>query len=300
VDELDMSFRTYIDDARKDLDEQSAAEGGEWQAILERLEQMWFADISVVLRGLALGSTITDADDLAALDSLQAAFDRFALTRVEDNTVSIPLADYAAWYRTWEQLQEPTAAVAAKKVQEATYDALVRDPQRYRGRMVRIRGEARSVKRIAEGPNPLGIEAYYVVWLKPDTANAPLCLYTLELPADFPEAASLKTDGPAAALREVPLEITGVFFKKRAYRAESGVELAPLILARSAVVLKAPSGAQPLNLWFAGIVAAIVAAVASVFVFVRTRGNPGPDLPEMPEWPTQTRGPSLPGKGDRR
>jgi hypothetical protein len=104
---------------------------------------------------------------------------------------------------------------------------LFRQANEYRGQLVTISGTAELAYRVAAPKNDLGIDRYYVFWLRPvDGSDAPMVAYALELPEGFPHVGSDQTK-----LRE-ELTCTGTFFKRWAYGARDGIRTAPMILVK--------------------------------------------------------------------
>jgi uncharacterized protein YeaC (DUF1315 family) len=163
------------------------------------------------------------------LTQLQRTLDRRDLKRVEDNTV-LRREENEAWFRLWERLEE--TASRPETPPSASYIQLFSQPSEYRGRLVRVQGEARMAYHTGAGPNPFGIDGYYVFAVRPqEGGDNPLIVYCLDLPQGFPEIKDRDVDRQTTALRE-NMEFTGYLFKRWVYPSRGGPNLAPLLVAR--------------------------------------------------------------------
>jgi hypothetical protein len=103
----------------------------------------------------------------------------------------------------------------------------------YRGQWVRFRGSvARGPeKQVAKSPE-FGLVEYWVTWLRPlDSSNQPVCIYFAKEPAAAP------TSDPTSETTEVPnwvVEVEARVLKRLAYAAQSGIEVAPVLMAANA------------------------------------------------------------------
>lgn len=105
-----------------------------------------------------------------------------------------------------------------------TYAQLFRQPNDYRGRLVNLSGTVRRVERINLPTNPYGIKQYNQVWLFPrDNPSAPVVVYCLSLPEDFPMGDGL----------DAQVSLTGFFFKRWAYATAEADRVAPMLLAKT-------------------------------------------------------------------
>ncbi len=126
--------------------------------------------------------------------------------------------------------------------------------------MVTVSGTAELAYHVAAPKNDLGIETYYVFWLRPgDGSDAPIVAYALELPDGFPDVGSDQTK-----LRE-EMTFTGYFFKRWAYGAHDGIRTAPMILAKRPAWQPTPSILNvELPSWQSVLIAVLVIALVAI------------------------------------
>ena len=180
----------------------------------------------------------------AALTS--AARDRTVrLSRAERDAVDTILAGFRA--------SPPAPAADAEAV---SFPALMRDPDYYRGRPLRVFGEARG---ITDLPDDRGVE----LWVfPPDSGNNPI------------RVVANRADGlPRGGLLEegVPVTVDGVFFKLQGYAARDKgggekLHVAPLVVAdaagRARIEAAVPQTPASLPWVVLGVIAAALAAGA--------------------------------------
>ena len=146
---------------------------------------------------------------------------------VEDNTLALRAAERASYFAILDRLRSrPEAARTAGE--SVAFPVLMTEPNRYRGRLVRLDGVARRAVEIPAGPNEFGLEKLYDVWVfTPDSGLNPWHVVTTALPADLPRGEWF-AEG-------TPVRVDGVFFKRQGY--ETGrheLHVAPLLLAATA------------------------------------------------------------------
>jgi hypothetical protein len=146
-------------------------------------------------------------------------------------------------------------------------------PKEYRGKIVTVRGTALMAYRVGAPKNRAGVEHYYVFWVAPAGGpNSPICVYALETPPGF-HAIKDKDRDRATTPLDVDVEFTGYFFKRWAYRAQDGLRIAPLVLAKSPrwtpppAAVAAPGPASPLTLAMYILGAAAVAVTISLIAY---------------------------------
>lgn len=116
------------------------------------------------------------------------------------------------------------AQLAATAHTQVTFAQMYRQPQEYRGKLLRLSGQVRRADWIRAPRNDRGIERLAELWLQPDDAPTnPLAVYCLELPSAFPQGLQLAE----------PVTLDGVFFKRWLYNARDGLRTTPLLVARS-------------------------------------------------------------------
>ncbi len=185
-----------------------------FQAVLQDAPQAKWIDNEV----LALGTRLQNASESLIRDKTPVERAREAY------------AWFAAWSEVFDQpLQQPVE-------QRATVTQLLSQPEAWRGKTLQIEGQALRVERVPASHNALGIQRYYVIWIKPDHPSLyPYCVYTLMAPE------SLMGD-PGEALREVNQRVTATarFFKNRLFqsRHSQGEEaaFAPVLLTAAVAI----------------------------------------------------------------
>jgi hypothetical protein len=210
---------TQNTDATRDTD--ASIESDEPMEINERLE----AEPSV-----ATDESLEIEKKLwSGIGPLQQAMDRRALAQVRDNAPFIP-AEQEAWFRLIERLRAGDVTPVSAGQERVTYLQLLDQPEIYRGKFVRIRGDVRKGYRVDAPENDSGVAHYHVLWLKPDDGtNAPIVLYVLGLPPGFPPLADRTATGGVTDLTET-VDVGGAFFKRWAYRGARNLEIAPQLI----------------------------------------------------------------------
>jgi hypothetical protein len=173
--------------------------------------------------------------------------------------------EYDAWFHLLGILAKTDpATLRHASIGRISRLQLSEQSKEYRGEVVTVRGTIRRAHRLRAPENDYGIESYYQTWLEPDDGSAaPIVVYCLELPEGFPVGMTLAED----------VEATGFYFKRWLYEAADGLELAPVVLARTIQ----PRPAPPASSVPGGIVGLIVvvgvalALAAAVVIFVAKR-----------------------------
>ena len=219
-----MLFRSVVD---LPLNEQAV-----WKEVVAQLDSQWSLHHQPVLTAIAAGEALA-ADQRRTLDELQQTLDTFALAMILDGTIDRP-QEKEAWFRLWEQLQNATEPeLRERSLGPIGFLQLYEQPKDYRGKLVTVRGTVQQGYHITERKNPHGISGYYVFTLRPAGGPPrPIIIYTLETPPGFPDVADRDLDKNITLLHE-DAEFTGYFFKKWAYQAKDGINLAPLLLAKT-------------------------------------------------------------------
>lgn len=229
-EELNAAWQSYLRQAERALSRDATREAG-WSAALTELAEHWNGVSAPALQAPLVPRLWTQAD-LDALAHIQQGVDRASLELIEDDTLSRPQEQYA-WFRFFERLFQLSAAELEHQSQgRVSFLQLFRQPDQYRGRLVTIEGVARLVYEVPAPENWYGIERYFVFWIKPAGGQrAPFLVYCLELTEGFPPPTDKASDPQTSELAE-PVRVTGVFFKRQAYRARDGVNTTPLLLAK--------------------------------------------------------------------
>ncbi|MBN1587989.1 MAG: hypothetical protein JW888_00575 [Pirellulales bacterium] len=141
----------------------------------------------------------------------------------------------------------------------------------YRGELVTIRGTIHRAHWLNAPKNDYGITGYYQTWVQPDDdPDRSIVVYCLELPDGFPKGMDISE----------PAIITGFYFKQWLKKTQEGLQLCPVVLARTVERDRTKQASessflsQPsLGLWGGILVvgsAALIAAAIASYVFRRT------------------------------
>jgi len=280
---LDRRWQKYTEQAMDSLtfDPQLPDEDrGVWLSILSRLHNHWSERLHEALAAAAKPSTLTDAQR-AELERFQALFDEMSIRAIRDDTVISRPAETNAWFRLFEQLQqaEPQALVEAE-APRIGFRQMFKQPEEYRGRLIRVRGEAKRAYHLQAPRNFVGIEGYYKFIVFPAGGpSSPIFVYTLEVPEGFPKITDLDVDKEVTDLEDVHVEFTGYFFKRVAYQATDSTRVAPLVLAKMPTwTPQQPKGdPKPPNPWLllaAVLGTALLGTAVAAFVVSRHGATP--------------------------
>lgn len=178
------------------------------------------------------GQTTGNVDDEAqstdwgeAPDLTSAGIPSGRLGKVKDRSVGLRPQEAADYYyllaksaRIDQQLLTDAALPAA------SYETLMTDPAEFRGQVVRLKGVARRIESVPAASNPFGVETIHDLWIFTRlSGDSPIHVQCTTLPEGIPRGRSLA--------RDVPVEVTGYFFRIEGYESVGGVHTAPLILA---------------------------------------------------------------------
>lgn len=209
--------------------------------------------------------------ELVQLNTISKVAMERAFEFVEDRTSMNRSSERAAWNSSWRSMEIHTD----ENADAVSYLQLVGQPEAYRGKLIRVDGEIRGVEKIElDADHPLGFDAYFVLWIKPDdSGHTPYCVYSNKLPNGI--------ENPADRFDTLkkPAEITGRFFKLRSYEATNNkVEVCPLIIASSIQlkpdfsVARSTSWKPPVWMWLLFFVTIpIAAALMAIGVYQSTK-----------------------------
>lgn len=227
------------------------------------------------------GGGLTDGPNKRAIDETRPAdqqplellpgVNENDLATIRDDTV-FRSAEFAAWF-SWSQLLRKLSEgdVAVPSPVEATFLQLYRQPNAYRGRLVRVSGIVRRAHLIEARPNELGIDTFYQCWLFSDKAGTnPTVVYAQDMPAGFPTGLNIYEN----------VSFTGVFFKRWAYQAKGGIMTAPLVLTANGDWTPAtrpppPASPSPIRMFAAIGLAALIGGGISWGVYQQSRTTNG-------------------------
>lgn len=189
------------------------------------------------------------------------------LTTIRDDTIHVVRAEEQAAFAHLLGLLKTTEADRLEQAASAvSFVQLYNQPREYRGELVTITGLVHRSTWLPAAAN-LGVDGYYELWVQPDGESDPLVVYSLDLPAGFPQGAEV--------LEHVAL--SGFFFKRWIYMAQRDVMSAPVVLAKTvAWEPPAPAAAQApeprglVNLIVPLLGALLIAAAFVAYVVYRT------------------------------
>jgi hypothetical protein len=247
-----------------------------WMDVLRQVNDRWKDEVQAPLNLAAAGRTILP-DDSQHLSRLLADLGALNLSRVRDDTPFLRPDENQLWHHLfWELRRSDDASLAAKSSGQVAYAQLYRQPAKYRGQVVTVRGAARRAYRVQASRNHLGIESYYVFWMQPfESADTPLVVYALELPPGFPPLKDRDRDRGMTVLNE-DIVFHGYLFKRGAYPGQEGTYNAPLVLARVGTWKPQPLGLRETErlggriIWQAVLVALVVATGIAGWVYWTT------------------------------
>jgi hypothetical protein len=181
--------------------------------------------------GLGRGDELADDEtDLRRQAALREALGAIDWSAVHDNTVFLA-EEHDAWFGALEALRRSSPAAIRRLAREGLGAIhLMQQTDAYRGAVVTIVGRLRRANYVPAAPNDHEIDGYWQLWCQPPGgADFPIVIYSLK----YPEAA------PRGREIDLPVQVSGVLFKKWAYVAADGERVAPLILAASVELTRA-------------------------------------------------------------
>ncbi len=145
------------------------------------------------------------------------------LAQVKDNTFFRP-QEREPWFSIFDHLLKTTAEeLAEDTIGALSYAQLLQQPEKYRGRVITLRGIVARCEVQYPEENELGITSYFRLWIRPEGGGQwPFVVYCLELPNDFPQGDNLRAE----------IEATGIFFKNWSYPYDDAMGVAPVVLAK--------------------------------------------------------------------
>jgi hypothetical protein len=160
-----------------------------------------------------------------------AGLDPDVLSDVRDNS-HFRRAEQPAWFGLWRLLRDTSSEqLRRQSLGEVSYLQIARQTDAYRGRLVNLKGTIRRANWVSAPANDLSITGYTQCWLFPELSDTqPIVLYVLDWPQSLPAAVDLAL--PAAA--------TGIVYKRWSYLGAEGMEVAPVVLAKTVSLLPSP------------------------------------------------------------
>ena len=145
--------------------------------------------------------------------------------KINESALFIRHAEGDAYWTVFAKLRDlPQADLEQAALSDVTYTQLFSDPNFYRGRLITLDGELLQLNRLPHHDNAAQIEVVYEGWLRnADSGKNPYVFHCLDKPAGLVEGNKLSEK----------VTITGYFFKRYQYTAQSGLTYAaPLLLAK--------------------------------------------------------------------
>ena len=197
--------------------------------------------------------------------------DREKLAGVEDDA-PFRAKEKDAWFEVMDLLRStPEETLRQASLGPVTWIQLFNQPKVYRGEPITLVGRVRRAHRLNTP------KKYYQLWFQPnDNRDERIAVHCLELPKDFPLGMAINE----------PVVLTGIFFKRLAYRGQVDLVKEPLVLANSLQWTPQPKMTEqgmPLtvtNLVTIVVVALVLSVAFVLFWHFRTRRPKQTDLPE--------------------
>jgi len=205
--------------------------------------------------------------DLQQLQELVPLWDRVLLDQVADLTVGHHPDEQHAWFRVVERIAEWRDKGVPPAVVPVTLYELDRQPDRYRGKWVRVTGKIRRVVREPVPDDRLDSAPPWTLWVRPDSGPEGLiCIAVRRLPEGFP-----RPDGDVTSVDiDQPATIDGVFFKRMGYVSGMGTLVAPQLVADQPLWTRPLSASDSEPIGLGSILAIAVGCVAAaVLIAVR-------------------------------
>ena len=292
IEQLDGRSARYFADAKRST-EHSMLDDQQLVAWLQTLEQRidtWRLTLNDLAQLGGVESLLLPPWETAAnfenttrdgrrVERVQRSLDRLSMANIKDNTVHRP-TEVRAWFRMMEKLQSAGFEEATQETERVGFLQLFRQPDTYRGKLVTLHGTVQLAYRLQAPRNAFDIEGYTVMWVRPTTGpSSPVVVYSLDMPAGFPEVVDRDVEGNAGASTELEetVDITGYYFKNWAYRSREGINTAPLMLARSPQwrpatnIAAKPTELDPRQLTVGVAVVGVIAIALAGLAFYTTR-----------------------------
>ncbi len=263
------------------------------EALFE-FDQRWQKEISPTLSAAVEGEDFSFAGQLEIRKVVQVLRPQ-VLGAVEDLAGMGTRSDLPGWLTVWDEAvagspmikpatSDSTTATAAT-ANAVSFLQLSGQPDFYRARVVFIEGQARTCRKKILQETRLPVDHYYEVWVEPVASDGDglFCVYSAGIPQSFPVDLLDQEPGKFHEVN-VPVSLTGRFFKIRSYRdSGGGVSHSPVVIAHQIDLASTQFGASAASakrvvpgttsfaLWFLGI--AVVATGLAVAVF-RSSGTP--------------------------
>lgn len=184
------------------------------------------------------------------------------LANVDDKTVGIRRDEADAFYRILARAASiPASELRAAAVPNVFFANVMNSPEEYRGRPMTIVGELRRLIRIPVPREIADLDQLYEAWIiTSDSGNNPYRVVCSEIPADLKPEESL----------EVPVKVTGYFFKKEGYQTQDlRLHVAPTLLAGRLSRYVSPHAPPPVDdvvPWMVGVISVVGLAMLATLI----------------------------------
>jgi len=145
--------------------------------------------------------------------------------KINENALFIRHAEGDAYWTVFGKLKETLQTdLERAALKDVSYTQLFSEPDFYRGRLVTLEGELLQLNKLPHHENPANIETVYEGWLRnADSGKNPYVFHCLDKPVRLMEGNKLSEK----------VTVTGYFFKRYQYPAQSGLTYAaPMLLAK--------------------------------------------------------------------
>lgn len=149
------------------------------------------------------------------------------LATVDDQQLGIKASESEAYYRVLAHVSRLDQSFAERSSRKNVLHVnLIRDPNIYRGQLITVQGTARRIVPIPVNENEYRVKKTYEIWLTtPDSGNDLWRVVSTQVDPRLPQGEQV----------HVPVRFTGYFFKQYSYASQSGLHIAPLLLAADVV-----------------------------------------------------------------
>ena len=233
---LPMNVAARCEDLLAHVDRQcrdDEMEPGEWQEMLDEVpvasgslaldrpgdgqqlwREQWWRAMDAVIRQQA-----NDEHQTEWVERLPAFFGRVAQRLIEDGRPVQRAAETYAWFDAWHRLTQRALPGDSPPV---TITSLLAQPRAYRGETVVVTGTVAEIHRQAATGNFLGIENYFVLWIKPDHVSAmPFCVYVRSLSAEWRDLLGQgKEQREVVRALNIPIRVEAQFYKVRLFYSQ--------------------------------------------------------------------------------
>lgn len=196
-----------------------------WDSLLTDMKSRFELVSNIVEQGtFPLDATV---GDIERVSEAAAAWDQVLLGQIEDLSMGLRKDEVAAWFRMAQQLRRWQASGESPRPATVSDYELSQQPDLYRGKWVRLRGEVRRVERAAAPESFEELAPSWLLLIRP--AYGPdnvLSVYCMDLPDGFPRP---EGDVSFLDIRE-PVEIEAAFFKREGYQASDVTRVTPRLI----------------------------------------------------------------------